>query len=177
MPRKPVDESVIEIPSAVDAQIHIVRGHRVMISTQLAALYQVEPRALVQAVKRNIDRFPPDFLFQLTAAEFEDLKSQIVTSSHGGIRRAAPYAFTEQGVAMLSSVLHSPRAIQVNIAIMRTFVKMREASLAHKDLLAQLAAMEKKYDSQFQVIFQAIRKLMEPVPPKPKEQRIGFKPG
>ncbi|MFN0103529.1 MAG: ORF6N domain-containing protein, partial [Bryobacteraceae bacterium] len=120
------------------------------------------------------DRFPQDFLFQLTRAEFEHLKSQSVTSSHGGIRRAMPYAFTEQGVAMLSSVLNSPRAIQVNIAIMRAFVKMREAALAHKDLLRKLTAMEKKYDSQFQVVFTAIKNLMEPLPVKPKK-RIGFR--
>lgn len=174
MPNNLPGEPIAVAEPVVESQIYVIRGHRVMISTHLAALYQVEPRALNQAVKRNIDRFPPDFLFQLTSAEFRELKSQNVTSTHGGIRRAMPYAFTEQGVAMLSSVLNSPRAIQVNIAIMRTFVKVREASLAHKELLTQLAAMEKKYDSQFQVVFSAIRKLVEPLPAK-AGKRIGFK--
>lgn len=167
-------EQIALAASAVDGQIHIIRGQRVMVSTQLADLYQVEPKVLVQSVKRNTTRFPSDFMFQLSTEEFENLKSQFVTSSHGGIRRALPYAFTEQGVAMLSSVLNSPRAIQVNIAIMRAFVKMRESAMAHKDLLVQLNAMEKKYDSQFQVVFTAIKKLMEPLPVKPKK-RIGFR--
>ncbi len=104
----------------LESRIFLVRGHKVMLSTDLAALYGVEPRALVQAVKRNRDRFPSDFMFQLTAGEFADLKSQIVTSSWGGLRRAMPYGFTEQGVAMLSSVLRSKRAIQVNIEVIPT---------------------------------------------------------
>jgi len=149
-----------------------IRGQNVMLSTHLAELYEVEPRALVQAVKRNIDRFPEDFMFQLTDKEFEDLKSQIVISSWGGIRRAPPYAFTEQGVAMLSSVLRSKRAVQVNIAIMRTFVRLREMLAAHKDLERKLIALEKKYDEQFKVVFDAIRALMAPTQ-KPK-QKIGF---
>ena len=110
----------------IERHIFLIRGHRVMLSADLADLYAVEPRVLVQTVKRNRDRFPADFMFQLTEQEFHRLKSQIVTSSWGGLRRAYPYAFTEQGVAMLSSVLRSNRAIQVNIAIMRAFVKLRE---------------------------------------------------
>jgi hypothetical protein len=109
----------------IERSILLIRGHKVMLSTDLAELYQVEARVLVQAVKRNIARFPQDFMFQLTEEEFSNLKSQIVISSWGGLRRAAPYAFTEQGVAMLSSVLRSKRAIQVNIEIMRTFVRLR----------------------------------------------------
>ena len=157
----------------IERKIYIIRGHKVMLSTDLAELYEVEPRVLVQAVKRNIDRFPSDFMFQLNEIEFENLKSQIVTSSWGGMRRANPYAFTEQGVAMLSSVLHSKRAIQVNIATMRAFVKLREMLTAHKDLARKLDKMEKKYDAQFKVVFDAIRQLMEPPVPK-KKGKIGF---
>ena len=143
-----------------------------MLSTHLAELYEVEPRALVQAMKRNIERFPPDFMFQLSKVEFENLKSQIVTSNWGGLRRAAPYAFTEQGVAMLSSVLNSRRAVQVNIEIMRAFVRLREIMATHKDLVRRLNEMEKKYDAQFRVVFDAIRELM--APPDPKKRKIGF---
>ena len=143
-----------------------------MLSTHLAALYNVEPRALVQAVKRNRERFPGDFMFQLTAAEWENLKSQIVISSWGGSRRAAPYAFTEQGIAMLSSVLKSRRAIQVNIEIMRAFVRLRQMLASNTQLAGKLAALEKKYDAQFKVVFDAIRQLM--TPPQPKKRKIGF---
>lgn len=145
-----------------------------MLSPDLADLYQVEPRALVQAVKRNIDRFPDDFMFQLNKAEFDNLKSQIVISSWGGARRAAPYAFTEQGIAMLSSVLRSKRAVQVNIAIMRTFVKLREMLVANEEMARKLAVLEKKYDAQFKVVFDAIRQLMKP-PPLPSHRQIGFR--
>jgi hypothetical protein len=110
----------------IESRIFFIRGYRVMLSPHLADLYQVEPRALVQAVKRNINRFPADFMFQLSATEFADLKSQIVISSWGGLRRAAPYAFTEQGMAMLPTVLRSARAVQVNIEIMRAFVRLRQ---------------------------------------------------
>ena len=156
----------------IERKIYIIRGHKVMLSTDLAELYEVEPRVLVQAVKRNIDRFPSDFMFQLNDIEFSNLKSQIVISSWGGLRRANPYAFTEQGVAMLSSILRSKRAIQVNIAIMRAFVKLREMLAAHKDLARKLNAMEKKYDSQFKIVFDAIRQLM--TPQEPKRRKIGF---
>jgi hypothetical protein len=144
-----------------------------MLSTHIAQLYGVEPRSLVQAVKRNIQRFPGDFMFQLTPEEFYALKSQIVISSWGGLRRARPYAFTEQGVAMLSSVLNSDRAIEVNIQIMRAFVKLREMIASHKDLARKLAALEKKYDDNFKVVFEAIRALMTPPSEKPKK-KIGF---
>ena len=156
----------------IEGKIYMVRGHRVMLSADLADLYGVEPKVLVQAVKRNKDRFPKDFMFQITNQEFMNLKSQIVTSSWGGIRRANPYAFTEQGVAMLSSVLRSKRAVQVNITIMRAFVKLREMLSAHKDLAWKLAQMEKKYDAQFKVVFDAIRQLMKP--PETKKRKIGF---
>src|SRR5215813_12876124 len=157
----------------IEKAIFFLRGHKVMLSTHLAELYEVEPRALVQAVKRNIERFPPDFMFQLSKVEFENLKSQIVTSNWGGLRRAAPYAFTEQGVAMLSSVLNSRRAVQVNIEIMRAFVRLREIMATHKDLVRRLNEMEKKYDAQFRVVFDAIRELM--APPDPKKDRVSGK--
>ena len=163
---------IIVEQEVIERKIYIIRGHKVMLSTDLAELYEVEPKVLMQAVKRNIERFPSDFMFILTNQEFMNLKSQIVTSSWGGIRRANPYAFTEQGVAMLSSVLHSKRAVQVNIAIMRAFVKLREMLAAHKDLARKLNEMEKKYDAQFKVVFDAIRQLM--TPPEPKKKKIGF---
>ena len=144
-----------------------------MLSTHLAELYDVEPRALVQAVKRNIERFPEDFMFQLSEEEFVNLKSQTVISSWGGSRRAAPYAFTEQGVAMLSSVLHSKRAVMVNVEIMRAFVRLRQMLAGNIALARKLAALEKKYDAQFKAVFDAIRELM--TPPEPKKKRpIGF---
>jgi len=134
-----------------------------MLDRDLAELYGVETRSLVQAVKRNIQRFPNDFMFQLTSEEDKALRSQIVISKKGrGGRRYSPYAFTEQGVAMLSSVLNSERAIEVNIAIMCTFVKLREILAAHKDLARKLEDLEKKYDSQFRSVFEAIRQLMLP---------------
>ena len=156
----------------IESQILLIRGHKVMLSSHLAALYGVEPRALVQAVKRNRERFPKDFMFQLSAREFAVLKSQIVISSWGGARRAAPYAFTEQGVAMLSSVLRSKRAVLVNIQIMRTFVRLRRLLASHAELQRRLDDLEKKYDKTFKVVFDAIRELMEP-PEKPT-RRIGF---
>jgi hypothetical protein len=156
----------------IEQRILLVRGQRVILSADLAVLYDVQPKVLMQSVKRNIARFPDDFMFQLSAQEFANLKSQIVTSSWGGLRRALPYAFTEQGVAMLSSVLRSPRAIHVNIAIMRAFVRLREMLASHKDPATKLDELEKKYDAQFKVVFDAIRGLMRPVPP-PKH-RIGF---
>ena len=159
----------------IESRILLLRGHKVMLSTDLAELYGVEPRALVQAVKRNIERFPEDFMFQLNEEEFSDLKSQFVTSSWGGIRRAAPYAFTEQGVAMLSSVLRSKRAVQVNVEIMRAFVRLRRMLATHEDLARKMDALEKKYDAQFKAVFDAIRQLM--TPPQPKRRQIGFRPG
>lgn len=156
----------------IEKRIYLLRGQKVMLSADLAHLYGVEPRALVQAVRRNIERFPPDFMFLLCQKEFRDLKSQFVISSWGGVRRP-PYAFTEQGVAMLSSVLRGKRAALVNVAIMCAFVRLRQIVASHKDLAKRLDQLEKKYDSQFKVVFDAIRELMAPpVLPKP---RIGFR--
>ena len=157
----------------IENKIYYIRHQKVMLSNDLAELYDVEPRVLIQALKRNIERFPDDFAFQLTSEEFKILKSQIVISSWGGRRRAAPFAFTEQGVAMLSGVLRSKRAIQVNIEIMRAFVKLRLIMSTHAELAKKLETLEKKYDAQFKVVFDAIRQLM--VPSEHKKRRIGFK--
>lgn len=159
----------------IETRIFLVREEKVMLSTHLAELYDVEPRALIQAVKRNIDRFPDDFMFQLNADEFANLKSQIVTSSWGGSRRAAPYAFTEQGVAMLSGVLRSKRAVMVNVEIMRAFVRLRQMLASNVALARKLATLEKQYDTQFKIVFDAIRELMNP-PDLKKKRPIGFLP-
>jgi hypothetical protein len=143
-----------------------------MLSADLAELYQVEARVLVQAVKRNLDRFPEDFMFQLTREEFANLKSQIVISSWGGLRRSTPYAFTEQGVAMLSSILRSKRAIQVNVEIMRAFVRLRKMLASQVELARKLESLERKYDAQFKVVFDAIRRLM--ADPETPKKKIGF---
>ena len=142
-----------------------------MLDTDLAVLYGVETSALNRAVKRNLVRFPGDFMFQLTRDEAERLRCQIGTSRWGG-RRYQPYAFTEQGVAMFSSVLHSERAVRVNIEIMRAFVQLRQMLSSHADLARKLEALEKKYDAQFKVVFDAIRELM--TPPETPKRRIGF---
>jgi ORF6N domain len=157
--------------------ILLIRGQRVMLDTDLAALYRVPTKALVQAVRRNHLRFPRDFMFRLSLGEAAGLRSQIVTSNTArgrGGRRYAPYAFTEQGVAMLSSVLRSPRAIKVNIAIMRAFVTLRQILVTHEDLGPRLDALERKYDVTFKVVFDAIRELMSPS--VTRRHAIGFRP-
>lgn len=156
----------------IEKIILTVRGQRVMMDADLATLYGVTTKALNQAVKRNLARFPRDFMFQLTDEEAAALRSQIVTSKRRGGRQYRPYVFTEQGVAMLSSVLRSERAIQVNIAIMRAFVRLRELIGSNKILSRRLAELEKKYDAQFRVVFEAIRELM--AEPASKPHRIGF---
>lgn len=158
--------------TAIERCIYVLRGHRVILSGDLAVFYDVEPRVLSQAVKRNLDRFPADFMFVLSNDEWKNLKSQNVIASWGGARNV-PMAFTEQGVAMLSSVLRSERAVQVNIRIMRAFVQMRRVLVEHKELAAKLDALERKYDQQFQVVFEAIRQLMAP-PPMDNKRQIGF---
>lgn len=163
--------------NSIDSRILLMRGQRVMLSNHLAELYGVEPKVLVQAVKRNLDRFPRDFMFQATTAESEILRSQFVTLSSGWGKHSKypPYAFTEQGVAMLASVLSSPRAVAVSIEIVRTFVRLRQLLATNADLARKLAALERKYDHQFKVVFDAIRQLMTP-PEPPKKRRIGFAP-
>ena len=158
----------------IEQTILLLRGHRVMLDADLAILYGVPTKRLNEQVQRNKKRFPSDFMFQLTPAEVERLRSQFATSKTGsGGRRYRPYAFTEQGVAMLSSVLHSERAVQVNIAIMRAFVQLREMIASNKGLARRLTELEKKYDGQFRIVFEAIRELM--AEPEPKSRRIGFK--
>ena len=168
-------KSGVVIPmEQIEHAIFLVRGQKVMLDSNLAELYGVATKVLIQAVKRNEDRFPEDFMFQLTEQELNILRSQFVTSRWGG-RRYPPYAFTEQGVAMLSSVLHSARAVHVNIEIMRAFVRLRQMLTSNVELARKLAVLEKKYDAQFRVVFDAIRELM--VPPQPKKKRpIGFAP-
>jgi hypothetical protein len=160
--------------TAVDRGILLIRGERVMLDSDLALLYGVPTKRLTQAVQRNRDRFPPDFMFQLSRQEVVNLRSQTVTSSseHGG-RRYAPRVFTEQGVAMLSSVLRSRRAVMVNIEIMRAFVGLWSMLSANVDLARKLAALERKYDSQFKVVFDAMRQRMT-APTEPTRKRIGF---
>lgn len=159
--------------------ILIVRGYRVMLDADLAELYGVPTKVLLQAVRRNAERFPEDFMFELTNQEFRNLRSQFVTSSWGG-RRSAPFVFTEQGVAMISSVLRSSRAIAINIEIMRAFVRFREVLAANKELARQFAALEARIDKRLAEqdraiveILQAIRKLMAP-PESPTKRKIGF---
>jgi len=206
----------------IERRILLIRGQKVMLDFHLAELYEVETKALNQAVKRNAERFPSDFMFQLTEEESEELlrsqivilnaggavdapgtgsvlRSQVVTSKPkntsnplgdneilrsqsvtskpvegSGGRRYRPYAFTEQGVAMLSSVLRSPRAVAVNIAIIRTFVKLRQMLAEHVELARQVAALERKFDAQFKVVFDAINELIKPVPPSGPRREIGF---
>ncbi len=180
-------QRVAPLQSLIGERILVVREQRVMLDADLAELYGVQTKVLVQAVKRNLARFPQDFMFQLSADEFTALRSQTVTSNTGrGGRRTAPYAFTEQGVAMLSSVLGSPRAIGVNIEIMRTFVRVRELAATHSELAKRLSELEEKTDllsmqhdtfsrntrNQFKQVFDALRELM--TPPDPPKRPIGF---
>lgn len=180
---------VTSVPvETIERRILLIRGQKVMLDADLAALYGVETKALNRAVKRNTDRFPEDFMFQLTLKETEilryqfgtsNLRSQSVISKEGrGGRRYLPYAFTEQGVAMLSGVLSSRRAVRVNVAIMRAFVRLRQMLATHAQLAQKLAELERKiegHDQQIRSIFEAIRQLMAPsVPPR---RRIGFRPG
>src|SRR5438034_2552271 len=174
-------------PENIVQLVFFVRGEKVMLDSDLAALYGVEARALNQAVARNRKRFPADFMFQLSAKEYDNIRSQFVTMSEGARANSSqfvmsarkhrgrvyrPYAFTEQGVAMLSSVLRSARAVEVNIAIMRTFVQLRRLMDTNRDLARKIEALEKKYDEQFAVVFEAIKQLI--TPPEPPRRRIGF---
>lgn len=165
----------ILIPDAIEASIRRIRGQNVMLDSYLASLYGVETKVLNQAVRRNSERFPRDFMFQLVAEEVKSLRSQIVTlkAGRGEHQKYRPYAFTEQGVAMLSSVLRSPRAIAVNVEIMRAFVALRRMLGSNAELARKLDALEQRYDSQFKAVFQAIRDLM--APPRPPPPKIGFR--
>jgi hypothetical protein len=161
----------------IQTKIYEVRGQKIMLDFDLAELYEVETKRLKEAVRRNLNRFPKDFMFELTKDEFESLRSQIASSKRGGVRYL-PFAFTEQGVAMLSSVLNSDKAIEVNIAIIRAFVFIRQYALTHKDLTDKLKDIETKYDKQFKDVYEAINFLIK----KDKQQteqkerkRIGYK--
>jgi hypothetical protein len=165
-------EVSVVTPERIEGLILLIRGEKVILDRDLAVLYGVEPKVLIQAVNRNLRRFPSDFMFQLSRTECTLLRSQIVTSNGRGGRRYRPYAFTEQGVAMLSSALRSTRAVQVNIEIMRAFVRLRRMLASHAELAGKLDELEKKYDAQFRVVFDAIRELMKP--PEPETRRIGF---
>jgi ORF6N domain len=157
----------------IERSILLIRGHKVMLDADLAVLYAVSTKRLNEQVRRNRSRFPGDFMFQLTREEVRSLRSQFATSKKGrGGRRYAPLVFTEQGIAMLSTVLNSERAIQVNIEIMRAFVRLREMIATHKDLARKLEVLEKRYDGQFKVVFDAIRELM--AWPEPNKRKIGF---
>jgi len=155
----------------IEKRIYILRNQKVMLDFHLAGLYHIPTKRLKEQVKRNLKRFPDDFMFELTNEEFQNLRSQFATSSWGG-SRYKPFVFTEQGIAMLSSVLNSDTAIQVNIEIMRAFVKLRELMLTHKDLARKLESLEKKYDSQFKTVFDAIKQLMTPT--IKEKHKIGF---
>ena len=166
-------ESRSPVPAErIERAILLLRGQRVILDHDLGNLYRVESRALVQAVKRNLERFPSDFMFQLTANEWSALRSQTVISKGRGGRRYPPFAFTEQGVAMLSSILRSPRAVVVDIEIMRAFVRLRGLIASSEVLAKKLEDMEQKYDHQFRAVFDLIRRLM--TNPATKHRRIGF---
>jgi hypothetical protein len=158
----------------IEKKILLIAGQKVMLDSDLAALYGVTTKRLNEQVRRNLKRFPSDFIYQLSAEEFESLRSHFATIKigRGKHRKYLPYVFTEQGIAMLSSVLNSDRSIEVNIQIMRTFVKLREMISTHKDLAKKLSELEKKYDSQFQIVFEAVRQILE-TETKPKK-KIGF---
>ena len=167
MPKK-TQQSIIPV-ERIASSIYLIRGEKVMLDSDLADLYHIETKNLNKAVKRNLRRFPNDFMFQLTDKEFESLKFQIGTSNQGrGGRRTLPYVFTEQGVAMLSSVLQSDRAADVNVAIMRAFVRMREMLASNKDLARKV----EKHDKEIAVLYNYLQKLLEP--PKSPKRRIGY---
>ena len=158
----------------IEKAIYLVRGEKVMLDAELAQLYGVETGYLNRQVKRNRERFPDAFMFQLTADELGDLRCQFGIASAWAKRRSLPYAFTEHGVVMLSSVLRSPRAIQVNIQVVKAFLRLRELMLTHRDLARKLRDLETKYDAQFKVVFDAVRQMLEQPVPK-KKRRIGYK--
>ena len=167
-------ETILVPAERLQRAILLIRGEKVILDAEIAALYQVPVKRLNEAVRRNRERFPPDFMFRLTDGEFAILRSQFATSKSRGGRRYPPHAFTEQGVAMLSGVLRSDRAVRVNIEIMRAFVRLRQMVSAHKDLARKIDELERKYDAQFKVVFDALRALMQE--PDPKRTPIGFQP-
>jgi hypothetical protein len=173
-PLKGVSQDALPNAQQLAKLVYWVRTEKVLIDADLAQLYGVETGALNRAVKRNADRFPADFMFQLSTEEWDKLRCQIgISSTHGG-RRGTPYVFTEQGVAMLSSVLNSPRAVQVNIAIMRTFVQLRRLMDSNRDLARRIDALEARYDEQFSAVFDAIKQLITDDKQRKNKRPIGF---
>lgn len=162
---------------SIESKIHEIRGQKVLLDSDLAELYETETKRIKEAVKRNPDRFPPDFMFILTKAEWESLRTQIASSNKRGGTRYLPFAFTEHGVTMLSSVLNNPKAIQINISVVRAFVLMRQFALSHKDLTGKLKKLETKYNKQFKDVYEAINYLLdkEKIAIEQKERkRIGY---
>jgi hypothetical protein len=167
-------KAALPIPTEhIDNSILLIRGEKVLLDSDLATIYGVEAKELTRAVRRNLERFPADFMFQLSDEEFNDLRRHFGTSRQWGGRRYAPFVFTEQGVAMLSGVLRSPRAVAANVEIMRALVRLRQLLATNAALSRKLDELERKYDSQFRVVFDAIRQLMAP-PPSPSRRKIGF---
>jgi hypothetical protein len=183
VPRASTTRNAIQlVPHQIERRIFLLRGQRIMLSTDLAELYDVPAKVLNQAVHRNRERFPEDFMFRLSREETDQLlspetssRSQIVTLKRGSNIKHLPYAFTEQGVAMLASVLRSPRAVAVNVEIIRAFVRLRQLLATHADLARKLAELEQRYDTQFRVVFDAIRELMAPAPGHEARPEIGFR--
>ena len=169
-----ISETCLIPQETIESRIILIRGEKVMLDSDLAYLYNVETKQLKRSVNRNLERFPDDFMFRLTKEEAQALRCHFGTLKRGEHAKYLPYVFTEQGIAMLSSILNSKRAILVNIQIVRTFTKIRKMLLSHKDLKQKIEAMEEKYDGQFKIVFDAIRQLLTP-PEKPK-RRIGFHP-
>lgn len=170
-----MSKSLVTVPiERIERVILLVRGEKVILDADLAALYGVETRAFVQAVKRNSERFPKDFMFQVTSKEFASLRSQFVISKGKGGRRHAPYAFTEHGAIMAANILKSDRAVRASVQVVRAFVKLRQMLASDTELGRKLDELEKKYDRQFKIVFDAIRRLMSPPPAKAKP--IGFRP-
>jgi len=169
-----MNKSLVKVPKKrIENLILIIRGEKVILDSDLAELYQAETRALVQAVKRNIGRFPKDFMFQLTREEFESLRSQFVISKGPGGRRYLPYAFTEHGAIMAANVLNNEQAIRASVQVVRAFVKLSQIIASNAELVRKVNALEQTYDTQFKVVFEAIRQLMNPSPRKVKH--IGFR--
>jgi phage regulator Rha-like protein len=170
--RKRQSTTILVPDERIEQGILLIRDQKVMLDEDLAEIYGVTTKRLNEQVKRNLDRFPADFMFQLSKEEYAQLRSQFATSRWGG-RRYPPFAFTEHGTVMLASVLNSPVAVQASIQVVRAFIRLREIMATHKELARKLSALEKKYDERFQVVFEAIRKLMESPSGKPK-RKIGF---
>ncbi len=168
-----MSKALVRIPvEQVEKAILLIRGEKVILDADLAALYDVETRALLQAVKRNSERFPSDFMFQLTRKEFDSLRSQSVISKGRGGRRYLPHVFTEHGAIMAANVLNTKGAVQASVQVVRAFIRLRQMLVSNAELAGKLSEMERKYDAQFKVVFDAIRQLMEP--PERKRKQIGF---